>query len=80
VESDDEGATGWRWTATKVSKGGGGGVSSRSDQSRANFEQVFWHAENNTGVILRPQTPQSNPSQNKTAQSDVTAETAQNLR
>jgi hypothetical protein len=39
-------------------------------------EQVFWRAEKKSGSILRSQTPLSYPSQNKTAQSDVTAETA----
>ena len=36
---------------------------------------VFWCAEKNTRVILGSQTSLSYPSQNKTAQSDVTAET-----
>jgi hypothetical protein len=42
----------------------------------AGTEQVFWFAEKKLGSILRSQTPLSYPSQNKTAQSDVTAETA----
>jgi hypothetical protein len=37
-----------------------------------NFEKVFWRAARNTGVILRPQTPLSYPSQKKTVQNDVT--------
>ena len=40
--------------------GGGSGVLQclKIRQSRASFEQVFWRAEKNTGVIiLRPQTP-----------------------
>jgi hypothetical protein len=39
-------------------------------------EQVFWFAAKNPRDILRSQTPLSYPSQKKTAQSDVTAETA----
>jgi hypothetical protein len=59
-------------------KGGGGGVSGGLNQIReqkskwASFEQVFWRAEKNTGVILRPQTPPIYPSQKKTVQNDVT--------
>jgi hypothetical protein len=45
---------------------------SDQNQSRASFEQVFWRAARNTGVILRPQTPLSYPSQKKTVQNDVT--------
>ena len=37
---------------------------------------VFWPAAKIPGSILRPQTPLSYPSQKKTAQKDVTAETA----
>ena len=37
---------------------------------------VFWRAAKIPGSILRPQTPLSYPSQKKTAQKDVTAETA----
>ena len=47
-----------------------GGLRSESDQ--ASFEQVFWRAEINTRVILRPQTPLSYPSQKNTVQNDVT--------
>ena len=36
------------------------------------MEQVFWLAARNTGLILRPQTPLSYPSQKKTMQNDVT--------
>jgi hypothetical protein len=39
-------------------------------------EQVFWRTAKNPREILRPQTLLSYPSQKKTAQSDVTAETA----
>jgi hypothetical protein len=39
-------------------------------------EQVFRHAAKNPREILRPQTSLSYPTQKKTAQSDVTAETA----
>ncbi len=38
-------------------------------------EDVFWRAAKIPGSILRPQTPLSYPSQKKTAQKDVTAET-----
>jgi hypothetical protein len=37
---------------------------------------VFWRTAKIPGSILRPQTPLSYPSQKKTAQKDVTAETA----
>jgi hypothetical protein len=43
-------------------------------------EQVFWRAARNTGVILRPQTPLSYPSQKKTVQNDVTLIHSSNLR
>jgi hypothetical protein len=46
------------------------------NQNGASFEQVFWRAEKNTRIILKSQTPLSYPSQNKTAQSDVSAKTA----
>jgi hypothetical protein len=74
VESD-EGATSWRRTATEV--GGrrrrvGRSQSDQRTEEWASFEQVFWRAEKNTGVILRSQTPLSYPSQKKTVQSDVT--------
>jgi hypothetical protein len=66
VESD-EGATRWRRTATEVRgrRRHVGRSQSDQNQSRASFEQVFWRAEKNTGVILRPQTPLSYPSQKK---------------
>jgi hypothetical protein len=70
VESD-EGATRWRRTATEV-RGEEAAASLKIRQSRASFEQVFWRAEKNTRVILRPQTPLSYPSQKKTVQNDVT--------
>jgi hypothetical protein len=41
-------------------------------QSKSVHEQVFWRSARNTGVILRPQTPLSYPSQQKTVQNDVT--------
>jgi hypothetical protein len=41
--------------------------------------QVFWRAEKNTGVILRPQTPLSYPSQKKTVQNDVMLIHSKNL-
>jgi hypothetical protein len=44
----------------------------RSESGQASFEQVFWRAEKNTRVILRPQTPLSYPSQKNTVQNDVT--------
>ena len=40
-------------------------VSIKSESASARFEQVFWRAEKNTGVILRPQTPLSYPSKKK---------------
>jgi hypothetical protein len=43
-------------------------------------EQVFWRAAKNTGVLLRPQTPLSYPSQKKTVQNDVTLIHSSNLR
>jgi hypothetical protein len=70
VESD-EGATRWRRTATEV-RGEEAAASLKIRESRASFEQVFWRAEKNTRVILRPQTPLSYPSQKKTVQNDVT--------
>jgi hypothetical protein len=66
-------------------KGGGGGVlgglnHNREQKSKwASFVQVFWRAEKNTGVILRPQTPLSYPSQKKTVQNDVTLIHSKNL-
>jgi hypothetical protein len=49
---------------------------SRAGCVDAGTEQVFWCTEKKSGSILRSQTPLSYPSQNKIAQSDVTAETA----
>ena len=51
---------------------GGGGSESQDQTGKAESEQVFWRAARNTGVILRPQTPLSYPSQKKTVQNDVT--------
>jgi hypothetical protein len=64
--------------------GGGSGVLQclKIRQSRASFEQVFWRAEKNTGVIiiLRPQTPSATiPFLKKTLQSDVTLIHSENL-
>jgi hypothetical protein len=71
-----EGATRWRRTATEVrgEEVACPEVSIRSESDSASFEQVFWCAEKNTGVILRPQTPLSYTSKKK-GQNDVTAET-----
>jgi hypothetical protein len=55
-------------------------VSSDQNQSQASFEKVFWRAARNTGVILRPQTALSYPSQKKTVQNDVTLIHSSNLR
>ncbi len=74
VESD-EGATRWRRTTAPEVRGEEAAcreVSSDQNQSRASFEQVFWRAARNTGVILRPQTPLSYLSQKKSVQNDVT--------
>ncbi len=78
VESDD-GAMRWRRTTATEVRGEEVAcweVSSDQNQSRARFEQVFWRAARNTGVILRPQTPISYPSQKKIVQNDVTLITA----
>ncbi len=60
-------------------KGGGGGcrevsITTGTEEyiSGQVLSKFFWRAARNTGVILRPQTPLSYPSQKKTVQNDVT--------